>query len=146
MVDPVYQLNSDNWILFYSETRSRPETFPLPAKNWKFSPGLQSEADLLAVFCSTPSGADEWLFGGFLNISFPTGLSEGGVTDARSNQIRKLRLKEIRLFPVQKFSSSYALEFSIPYWLPDILIKVWEYSGSVTYPEIELLQEINAKV
>lgn len=146
MVDPVYQLNEDNWLLFYNETVARPNIFPLPLENWAFSPSLQSEAELLAVYVDSPNGQDSWSFGGFLNIEFSTGLTVGGSTDAKSNTVRKLKLNEIQLFPIQKFSSSYGIEFSIPYWIPDINAYIWEYTGQVVYPNMQLLQEINAKV
>jgi hypothetical protein len=145
MPNPTYQLIADNWELFYFETVSRPSAFPLPVENWTFSPSLQSEAELLAIYAETPSGRESWKFAGYLNLKFPTGLTVGGLTDAESSISRPIPLNRITLFPVQKFSSSYGLEMSVPHWIPDIALNIWEYTGEIIYPEIALLNEINAK-
>lgn len=141
-----YQLNADNWVLFFNETVPNPNSLPVPKKNWTFSPSLQSEAELLAIYAETPSGKDSWQWAGYLNLSFPTGLIVGGVVDAESAVSRSIEFNKIILFEVNKFSSSYGIEMSVYHWVPDITLIIWEYTGLITTPELELLKQINEKI
>lgn len=146
MPNPQYQLNETNWELFYSETKYRATQgeVAIPIEPWKL--GLLADSELLAVACQSKGAKDNWIYAGFMTLGFSTGLTVGGVADAESGTSRRLKLNQIQIFPVQKFAAEYSIAFSVPYWLPDITITVWQYIGAVVYPEITLLNEINAKI
>ncbi|ANV86057.1 hypothetical protein [Picosynechococcus sp. PCC 7117] len=146
MVNPVYQLNQNNWELFYSETKARVVNgeVAFPIEDWEA--GLLADAELLAVYCETTEGRDSWRFGGWIRIGFSTGLTVGGIPDAESSQARRMQLNAVKLFPVQKYGSEYSIGFSVPYWLPDITIRVWQYIGPIVYPDYALLQSIDSRV
>lgn len=146
MVNPIYQLNETNWELFYNETKARQTQgeVSFPIEPWEL--GLLADSELLAVYCSTESGGDNWRFGGYMSIGFSTGLTVGGLPDAESSQARRLQLNSLKLYQVQKYAAEYSIRFSVPYWMPDISIQVWQYTGSIIYPNIQLLETINAKV
>lgn len=145
MPNPIYDLNPVNWFQIYQDYRTwntdgvAVEAIP----PWDAG---QSGSELLAVLVTTPSGRDTWRFGGWLTLKFNTGIDDPSAVTAESAQSYRLSLGEIKLLPVQRFSDIYTIRISPPYWLPDIETKIWAYIGEIIYPEIELLEQINAKV
>lgn len=146
MVNPVYQLNETNWELFYSETKSQVVNgeVKFPIDPWEV--GLLADSELLAVYCETETGRDNWRFGGWIRVGFSTGLTIGGLPDSESSQARRLQLNAIKLFPVQKYAADYSIGFSVPPWMPDITIRVWQYIGPIVYPDFQLLQSIDSRI
>lgn len=146
MSEKKYHLTADNWSLFYGETVTRPDITPLPRTNWLFGPSLQSEADLLAFHAESDRRKSTWNFAGLINLKFNTGLTVGGIADAESTITRGIYFDRILLVEVKKFSSSYGIEMSVPHWVPDISLFIWEYTGDIFRQDITLLETINAKV
>ncbi|CCI02153.1 hypothetical protein [Microcystis aeruginosa] len=129
--------NSSNWQSVWNQSftaapapGNRPELeryFPLP----DISVPVQLTAELLAFYATSQDANPKWKFAADVKRKYVTGLTVGGNPDAVVDS-KRIFLNQFSLlrYPVS-FGSSYSLLISVPYWLRQITLYLWEYTGLI---------------
>lgn len=140
--------NANNWESIFSQTYSaqpvpdKPNTYyPLP----EITIPILLDRRILAIHAYSPSAAPHWKFAGYLNQKVQTGLTVGGMTDSYA-QRKKLWLNQINLIILPFIASTYAISFSIPYWILNIQLVAWKYIGSESYSTEDLIEQLRIDV
>lgn len=131
----VYDLgNAANWQLIWDANLDAPTPpnsrlnsfFPIP----DFESPIQVSSEIVAVYCTSESDPGTWRRGGFIKQKIRTGIIGGGQNDAYLS-IKPLYLRQINTITFPKVSSSYSLEFSVPFWLRQYSLSLYEYTGLI---------------
>lgn len=145
--------NSQNWNLSWSGSRTAPPTpapqlgryFPIE----DFTVPVQFQTPVLAIYLTSTTDPGRWIRGGFAKQKIRTGILGGGSPDTFS-QALPLRLREINLLQFAQITTSYAVTLSIPYWLRQIDVTIYEYTGTITdtveQKLIECCEDLNAGI
>ncbi|TRV22414.1 MAG: hypothetical protein EWV88_13490 [Microcystis wesenbergii Mw_MB_S_20031200_S109D] len=143
--------NSNNWQSVWNQSFTaepapgdRPELeryFPLP----EISVPIQLSSGLLAFFATSQSADPKWKFAANVKRKYFTGLTVGGNPDAVVDN-KRIFLNQFSLlrYPVS-FGSSYSLLISVPYWIRQITLYLWEYTGPVSEtsdPKIDQILQV----
>lgn len=89
------------------------------------------EQFVLAVYCTSSTNPGWWHSGGLMNVKFPTGILTGGVGETHPSERYRIWLDQITSFEIPKMAANYELSFNAPYWLDQLSISVYEYTGPV---------------
>jgi hypothetical protein len=133
MSKPILELqNSSKWsqLWDYSTTAA-----PVPDK-----PGytleiptivlpFQLENHIIAISAKSSTAPSSWKLGGRVAKKIQTGITIGGVPDVTISDARKLWLNQINLFRFTPYTANYALEITPAYYLTQISLEVWVYTG-----------------
>jgi hypothetical protein len=129
--------NSDNWVLAYSV---RVTAANAPGSGDRYIPIPEIEVPILltsqviAVFCQSSQASPRWKLGGLMNLKVQTGILTGGEFDTYPFEKKRIWLNRITLFTLPVLTPDYSLSFDIPYWLRQISISVYEYTGPIVDP------------
>lgn len=101
------------------------------------------DSHIIAVLLTSSTAPPSWKFAAFLNQKIATGIIVGGLNETQAHQ-EKIFLNRISLVILPKLTSTYSLNFNIPYWFYDMSLKLWFYSGeeSISSPATDSLEEI----
>jgi hypothetical protein len=141
--------NSDNWELAYSETATAQ---PAPGTGDRYFPIPEIEVPILlysqviAVFCQSSQAPPRWRLGGLMNLKIATGILTGSAVDTYPFEKKRIWLNRITLFTLPVLTPEYALSFDIPYWLRQIQISVYQYTGPITDPLANKVNTIDANL
>jgi hypothetical protein len=139
--------NSDNWELAYSETATAQ---PAPGTGDRYFPIPEIEVPILlysqviAVFCQSSQAPPRWRLGGLMNLKIATGILTGSAVDTYPFEKKQIWLNRITLFTLPVLTPEYALSFDIPYWMRDIQISVFQYTGPIVDTLETKVNEIKA--
>ncbi|NET91525.1 MAG: hypothetical protein F6K45_26190 [Kamptonema sp. SIO1D9] len=121
----------ESWSEIFNQSFTATEQSPTGGVRYpEILTSLLLTRETFLVYAVSNGAKPHWKFAGYLNQKIRTGLLVGGQPDAffkrRSFWLNQLTLIQfdLDLFP------EYALSFSVPYWLPDIQIIVWEFRGA----------------
>ena len=103
------------------------------------------ESTIIAVYCESSSAEPSWKYGGRVFQKIFTGLTVGGSAESRVGTA-KIWLNEIEVIFFQKVTSTYRLVFNIPYWIRNITVSVYEYTGPIQDTVDSDLQEIKTSL
>lgn len=129
--------NSENWSLAYSESVTAANA---PGSGDRYIPIPEIEVPILltsqviAVFCQSSQASPRWKLGGLMNLKVQTGILTGGEFDTYPFEKKRIWLNRITLFTLPVLTPDYSLSFDIPYWLRQISISVYEYTGPIVDP------------
>jgi hypothetical protein len=141
--------NSDNWDLAYSETVTAQG---VPGASDRYLPIQEIEVPILlysqviAVFCQSSQASPRWRLGGLMNLKIATGILTGSAVDTYPFEKKRIWLNQITLFTLPVLTPEYALSFDIPYWLRDIQISVFQYTGPIVDPLADKVDSIDANL
>lgn len=142
----VYDLgNSANWQLTNSIervaepviTRVLERYYPIP----DFEAPIQLSSPILAIYIESESDPGTWRRGGFVKQKIRTGIVGGGGNDAYLT-VKPMYLRQINTYTFPLVSTAYSLEFSIPFWLRQISINVYEYTGLIADTTEQTIDEV----
>lgn len=132
---PILELGVEsNWQLVYNETREqvkgriRGTYIPIPVFEIPF---LFASPTILILPLSR-KGRSTWRFAGYLAQRFQVG--SGGNASALPTvdaDVYRLRLNRTKLITFEEYKSNYEVTFEPFYWMKDIELKIWEYTGPV---------------
>jgi hypothetical protein len=148
-MDLILDLNtSTNWVEIWNTQLTIQSSTPEINKLNPFPrvkvPFLVS-SPIIAIYSDHPSLKPSWNFGGYMIQSIQTGLTVGGNPDSQAN-LKKFFLRRINLIFFEKISTTYAIELSIPWWIRNLDVIIWSYTG-IRSSEINLtLEEIQASL
>jgi hypothetical protein len=131
-----YQFSTTtNWERLYENSYERP-----PSSNGGKVDGIPNQFipvnfdnQVLAVWCKSFVAEDkdkQWKYGGQLRQMFVTGLASNTVPDAVAS-VKKIWLKQISFLFFPKFSTEYSLQLVVPWWIQDLSLIIWGYTGQV---------------
>jgi hypothetical protein len=141
MSDRILDLsNAANWsdLYEYSETAipyvvGSARFYPMPEQEIPVS----VERRILAAYASSDAAEPHWKSAGWLNQQIATGLTVGGIPEGRSTTGRRILLDRVNLIDFPLLASTYGLTFKPHYWLRDVSLRLWEYTG----PDIDPLAD-----
>lgn len=133
------QLWSGNYTAQPVELNVLERYYPIP----EIQVNVQLDKHILACLAHSPSSPPNWKFAGRAYFKLETGITVVPVPETVFS-VKKIWLQQISLLFVPKLSTSYALSFKIPYWIRDIQLIVWEYTGPVNDSLALKLDEIQS--
>lgn len=133
MSKPILELqNSTNWdrLWDYSVAAApvpdRPGyTLEIPTIVLPF----QLEGNIIAISATSSTARPSWRLAGRVAKKIQTGITVGGVPDVSVSDGRRLYLNQINLFRFTPLTSNYALEITPAYYLTQISLSLWVYTG-----------------
>lgn len=142
MADPVVEFQFDaNWDLVYSEGKSVQyiNAFNwVPIEAWEVS--LLFSNYILAMRTVSLTAKATWRYAGRLYQRLQIGSGGAGSTlPIVDFSVRSLRLNATTLVDLSRYTPEYRLVFSPPYWLQDITLEIYEYTGVDSDNVTELL-------
>jgi hypothetical protein len=87
------------------------------------------ESRIIAISATSATAKPNWFYAGKARQRIQTGIVVGGVSDAASTSIKKLSLDKINFLEFPPLAPTYALEIEPIWWLKDISLSVWIYTG-----------------
>jgi len=142
--------NSANWQLIWNATLTAPAAPGNSPETERFYPipptavPVQLSSELVAFHASSTVTPPHWKFAATVEQKLVTGLTVGGTSDAIIGY-RKIYLNQISLlrFPVI-FGSSFVLQVRVPYWIRQVTLNCWTFTGAVTDSYSNRLDQIIA--
>jgi hypothetical protein len=142
--------NSSNWqpLWFGSFTAmSVPDkpagyTYPIPPI---LVPVLLDD-HIIAITAESDTAKPTWKLAGKLLRKIQTGITIGAVPDVATSDPRKFYLNQINLFIFREISSTYAVEITPQWYLRDIRLSTWIYTGVNSDTVTEQLNRIELAI
>lgn len=139
--------NSAAWNLIYSENKvadtppsaSLNSHYPIPI----FEVPIQFSSPIFAIFIDSESAEERWKTAGWIRQKVRTGILGGGQNDAFLSR-KKVYLREINIIEFERVSSAYSVEINIPYWIRDVNLSIYEYTGLIADTQDEDIDELKA--
>lgn len=139
--------NSSNWSLVWTGQKVAKKVlsttldrfYPIP----DFSVPLLLDNPVLAIYVTSDTDPGTWVRAGYLKQKINTGLADGVAVDSYLSQ-KFLELRKINIVQLQKVNSSFAVEFAVPYWLRQIDVTVWEYTGKIANTITQQLSDLQS--
>lgn len=124
--------NSNNWDSLWSAnlegvSAGSDRYYPIPEANCP----LLIDKHILAVATSSSNSSASWKSAGFLNYKIRTGLVVGGLPDTQIGKGFRIKLNQITLLILPRYSETFSISFGIHYWIQQISIDVWQYTGTL---------------
>ncbi|WP_415354760.1 hypothetical protein [Leptolyngbya sp. FACHB-1624] len=136
--------NGTNWRLLYQNQFT---TQQISARERSLIPDtvlpVQAESRILAAKTFSQYARSTWKSGGSL-----TPLVDSGVSDIGQLALNRYQLpcNGARLLIFPKFSTTYQLKFSCPWWFSEIALTLYEYIGSESDSTEDLIRELQTQV
>ncbi|TWH40286.1 hypothetical protein [Dulcicalothrix desertica] len=103
---------------------------------------LLLENHILAISTSSQNASNKWKSAGFLNYLIRTGLVVGGTPNTRFGSGYRINLNAITLLILPQLSNEYSISINIHYWIQDVAINIWQYTGDSIDSTDNLIEEI----
>lgn len=145
MSQPLVDLQTaGNWRQIYDESRTAQAiTEKVFAPLSAFEVGFLFESHILAVRTLSTTAKAHWRFAGTLSQRFQigTGGSASPLPTVTAAE-RAMRLNRTALVRFEQLTSNYELVLAPPYWLRDLRLTIWEYTGSSSDTTERLIETI----
>lgn len=125
--------NRQNWLLFHDQTYNATNVNPVLERFNPIPPiklGYTIDSPIMAIYCANSEAQDNWRYGGRYFAKMLTTLLVGRTEPDTVLKVGKLYLNQVEIIQLPPVSSSYALEFQVPYWHREFQLKIWEYTGN----------------
>lgn len=126
--------NTNNWQQIASANLVAQDVRPLASRRFFPIPDyivpVQIESPILAIYPFSAMAENNWKYAGTAYQRIFPGISVGGTADTWLNA-RKFYLDQVSILQFQKVSTTYELLLRIPYWIRQISLVVWEYTGPI---------------
>jgi hypothetical protein len=139
--------NKNNWQLVYQEYKQAVQVTPLggysPLPAFEVPVRLSSRILIVKTVSNIPKGK-RWKWAGRLRAfqSFPTGINSQKSEVASHS----LYLNRSKLLTYPELTSNFELVLSDAFWLRDLQLTIFEFTGEATTSAIDSLEEIKSKV
>jgi hypothetical protein len=146
---PILELDIEsNWELVYSELREqgkrsvRGTYTPIPV----FEIPFLFTARTIIIRPVSRKGRPTWRFAGYLAQRFEAGTGGAASKLPRIDaDVYRLRLNRAKLITFEEYKSNYQITFEPFYWMKDIELNIWQYTGPVRTLR-DSIEEIRSKV
>lgn len=150
MSKPILQLqNGANWSSLWSYSVAAVSIPDKPGFTAPIAPILVPfllENHIIAISATSPTAKPRWKFAGNIAKKISTGIVTGGTPDTTISDSRPLFLNRINLFRFTPYTTTYALEIAPPYWLTQLDLILWIYSGVDSDTATEQLNRIELAI
>jgi hypothetical protein len=131
---PILDLgNTNNWQPIWNISKASEQ---MPNKPVGYSLPIEPivvpfllENHIIALYAESITAKYRWKLAGKVTKKIATGITVGGAVDTSSSDKRSFYLKEINLFRFTQLTSTYALEIAPMWWLSQINLTLWIYTG-----------------
>lgn len=136
--------NSSNWNLIYAgeataEAGNYRNSF-IPIGDRVVS--LQLDKPILAALVDSNEAKPYWKSAGYLVQKMITGITVGGLPDARLDKRYRLYRGGLQLILLPQVRGDYSITFEVPFWFSHWQGFLWEYLGSDTDSVADKLDEL----
>lgn len=126
--------NSDNWEFAITQTFTADPIFSTTLERFFPIPeqaiSILATSEIVGIYCESESAKAGWKLGATVLQKFQTGIFVGGSPDSYINAA-KIWLNQITLINFPKIAEEYAIAFRIPFWIRDLTVSVWFYTGEI---------------
>jgi hypothetical protein len=133
MSKPILELqNSSNWNRLWDYSTTAAPVPNKPGYTLEIPPivvPFQLEGNIIAISAKSTTARPSWRLAGRVAKKIQTGITIGGVPDVTVSDGRKLYLNQINLLRFTPLTATYALEITPVYYLNDISLSLWVYTG-----------------
>jgi hypothetical protein len=133
MSKPILELqNSSKWNRLWDYSAVAAPVPDRPGYTLEIPPivlPFQLENHIIAISAKSSTAKPSWKLGGRVAKKIQTGITIGGSPDVTISDARKLWLNQINLFRFTPYTANYALEITPAYYLTQISLSVWVYTG-----------------
>jgi hypothetical protein len=149
MSKPILQLqNSANWQAVWDGAFT---SVKLADGSSEFIPPIVVptlfESNIISVYCISQTAKPSWSIAGNVARKISTGILPPDENfESTIADVRLLRLKQFNLFRFQRLTDYYKLEIRPKYWIEDLSIYIFAYTGIDTDTVTEQLGRIEAAV
>lgn len=134
--------NPNNWREVFDESRSAvPITQTAYDPIAAFEVGILLNTPIIRVRTLSPSAKSRWRFAGTLSQRVSIVNTAFNSTPAVTYS-KGLRLNRTEVIRLPWLSSDYELVFEPPYWMRDLRLTIWEYTGVYAEQLEELLDTV----
>jgi hypothetical protein len=130
---PILELqNSANWSRLWDYSTMAAPVPNQPGYTLEIPPivvPFQLEGNIIAISATSATARPSWRFGGRVAKKIQTGITIGGIPDVTVSDGRKLYLNQINLFRFTPLTATYALEITPAFYLTQISLSLWVYTG-----------------
>jgi hypothetical protein len=149
MSKPILQLqNAANWQSIWS-TSVTAATLP-DGSSEILAPlvcPILLESNIIAIYAGSTLAKPSWQIAGNVAKRISTGITvPGGSPDATISDVRLLRLNQLNLFRFQRLTDTYALEIRPKWWIENLSVNLFIYTGIDTDTVSEQLNRIELAV
>lgn len=147
---PKIQALEGNWeqIYVYQKIAEEVPNYPLVEKYFpipEWDSLLLIDSPVVAIHATSSTAGEHWKFAGQALQRIRTGLAVGGNPDTVYG-VKKFWLNQTSLLWFDLPVGEYQLSFKVPYWIREIDITGWVYSGPITQTYDQILAEIQGAV
>jgi hypothetical protein len=150
MSKPILELqNSARWQSLWNYSAVAAPVPDLPGYTIEIPPitaPFLLENHIIALSAKSSTAKPSWKVAGRIAKKISTGITLGGTPDVSISDSRKLWLNQINLFRFTPYTSTYALEIIPAYYLTQIDLELWVYTGVDTDTVSEQLNRIEFAV
>jgi hypothetical protein len=137
--------NRANWEPFWSG--SRESVFLADGSRVPLAPievPVLFDNHVIAVLANSLTAKRNWRIAGNLSRSVETGITAANRPDSSIADNRVLKLFELNLFRFDQITSTYSIEIAPKWWIKDIVIDIFIYTGIDTDSITEQLNRIQS--
>jgi hypothetical protein len=150
MSKPILELqNSAKWQSLWNYSAVAAPVPDLPGYTIEIPPittPFLLENHIIALSAKSTTAKPSWKVAGRVARKFATGITSSGTPDVTIREARKLWLNQINLFRFTPYTSTYSLEIIPAYYLTQIDLALWVYTGVDTDTVTEQLNRIEFAV
>lgn len=135
--------NAANWERFYAATHSvdwQTASAYKPIPDLDVTGPFPLNARVIASFATGGLVKPTWKTAGWLYQEVRTGVLVGGLPDAVSQPAARIPLDRVQLHFWQRAHKNYQLRYVVPKWFHTLSIQLWQYTGPITEPDLELIE------
>jgi hypothetical protein len=133
MSKPILELqNSSKWSQLWDYSTTAAPVPDQPGYTLEIPPivlPFQLENHIIAISAKSATAKSSWRLAGRVAKKIQTGITIGGVPDVTVSDGRRLYLNQINLFRFTPLTANYALEIIPAYYLTQISLSLWVYTG-----------------
>ncbi len=125
--------DSSEWSLFWSETYNGDPVIGALTRYYpigRVGPGITLSSNIFAVWCYNDQAEANWRFGARYFAKMRTGITVNGGTPDTVLKVGKVYLDQIEIIELPDYSTTFGIEFDVPYWHRNFQLKIWEYTGN----------------
>lgn len=125
--------DSSKWSLIWSENYTAEPVLNVLERYYPIgnvSPGITLSVPTIAVWCYNDQAPLNWKYGARYFAKIATGITVNAGTPETVLKSGKIYLNQIEVIQFPNYSSTFGIDFNIPYWHRNFQIKIWEYTGN----------------
>lgn len=141
--------NAANWESLGSYTAqgapvpNNPNAYqPIP----EFNIPLLIDSPIIALLVESATKKPSWHFAGYVFQKIRLGITVGGVPDSSVLESRVTWFDRISFVMFRRLTPEYSIALKPPFWIKDIKVTVWKYTGIISTEELDKITDVQSTV